>query len=160
MKYLKNFENKEENINNKELVHKFKDKILLLLNKFFKDNNYKAPIHCEDYLKSGNYYNNFKYIMMFSFKENGDMSDPFLEIDISFNVYKFEVLFYLNYIGTDTYIISEKFKEYFCSIIKPLSFNYDADVEFNLRKDNFEKSISKLSIDSYILNNDTKKYNL
>lgn len=155
MKYLKKFENNKEN---KELVHKFKDSMLILVTQFLKDNNYDAIVHCKDYVQNGNYYENFKYIM--SFTSNEKKTDVFLEISIICNVDKFEVLFEPNYIGIDSYKITEKFKVFFAPIIQPLSFSYDDDIEFDLRKDKFIELISELSIEKYNLRKNISDFNV
>ena len=139
MRYIKNFEYLEPEI------EELKENFFLVLDKLVKYAFRSETINSKssyDYLKF-----------------NKDES-VFLEIEFQIINWIFEIRINPIYTDIDLWKETLNFKNYFCSIIEPLSFSRDADIDYFLYDNKLKELIQLLSIDNYKLIENTIKYNI
>lgn len=145
MKYLKSYETRDI------LIDEYIVVIDELVKYYFKE--YRIFSHIEDI---GNY-RNYKKIYFTLYETTKD----FLVISINKNYHLVELFIQKLYTDLELFEKTNEFIEYFSSLVLPLSYSHDSNIEYYLYEDKLKKLISLLSIDEYKYRiEDINKYNL
>jgi len=145
--------------NNTELVNTFSSNLLTILKEF--TSNVDIPTVIESVSIPTWHKEDKVFYLEYGWRNDNKSLQRFIYIRVEFlENNSIEVFFQNEYIGMEVWGCAAKFSEYFISLITPLSYSYDNDVEFNLSENKFEELISLLTLDEYKLRTDTNKYNI